>query len=146
MTKQRPIHFIQRYHSQADQIWPDDSLIIESTRQMSWSPPSIFFEKIRYNTCFRGCIQRETWGMRPYMLELTLASHYLIVDFQISFEPQLQWESGGVVRVSPIGLEHLYLSANNGTTNRKRESKKKGGERVGADFYGAWATPCLSWL
>ncbi len=68
----------------------------------------------------RGCIQRETWDMGPSAgadCNLTLSHSRLRSR---SFPPQLHRKRGGVGKVSPIGWAHLYLSAYNGTTNRKR--------------------------
>jgi hypothetical protein len=74
---------------------------------------------------------KEKHGIWDPMLELTITLPSLIVDSEVSFPPQLQRERGGVGKVSPVGWAHLYPSANNGTTNRKRESTRKGEGRVG---------------
>jgi hypothetical protein len=63
---------------------------------------------------------KEKLGVWDPRLELTVTvtSPYLIIDYGGSFP--LQSERSGMEKVSPIGWAHLYLSANNGTTNRKR--------------------------
>jgi hypothetical protein len=78
---------------------------------------------------------KEKRGVWDPMLELALTSPYLIVDSGVNFPPELQRERGGVGKVSPIGWAHLYLSANYGTTNRKRESTRKGEGRYGSWLY-----------
>ncbi len=65
------------------------------------------------------------------MLELTITLPYLTVtdDSEVSFPPQLQREKGGVQKVPPNGWAHFYQPDNNGRTNRKRESTRKGEAR-----------------
>jgi hypothetical protein len=83
---------------------------------------------VAYRTCLARLLSvlnpeavfKEKHGVWDPLLELTITSLYLIVDSGVNFPLQLQREKGGVGKVSPIGWAHLYLSANNGTTNRKR--------------------------
>jgi hypothetical protein len=39
-------------------------------------------------------------------------SPYLIVNTVVSYPPPQQRERGGVGKISPLGWEHLYMSAN----------------------------------
>ncbi len=62
------------------------------------------------------------------MLELTITSPYLGFPLQL----RTKGVRGRLGKVSPIGWAHLYLSANNETTNGKRESMRKGERRGGS--------------
>ncbi len=78
----------------------------------------------------RGCIQRETWGMRPNAGAYYSFTLHIIVDTEVNFPPhlQVQREWDGVGKASSIGWTHLYLSAffhNKFFTDRKRESTRK---------------------
>jgi len=74
---------------------------------------------------------KKTWLLDP-MLELTITSPHLVVDSEVSFPPQTTKGKGRDGNVSPISWAHLYLSANNGTANRKRERTRKGEGRAGS--------------
>jgi hypothetical protein len=66
------------------------------------------------------------------MLEVNISSPYLMStpNSELSTKTLKGKGWGRVGKASPVGWAHLYRSANHETTNRKRESMRKGEEGV----------------
>jgi hypothetical protein len=88
---------------------------------------------------FRGCIQRESLGMEPYLLELTITSPYLIVDYKVHLSTPTTTNANKIIH---------QLMEQPIEKGEYEEGERKGWELTVClrNFWenGHWTTPCLS--